>query len=290
MTLRTEHIPGHIPEHIADERLILFADGELTADETAQVREHLESCVPCRERVEAMQAILSSIFSGGCRPEPTEEEWQRMLLRSRLAQEMDQGKTSVPAGVMRAGWNAARTRGLALGCALALLAITGFEVSRVVRLLRQTNDAQMQHSEPQAGMLPNPFMTPGLTHPVTLAQVCAEDRDEVVRSVPVDLQQRVFQEYGMKDAQAKDFEVDYLITPGLGGSEDVRNLWPEPHAEPVWNSYVKDQLEDHLHHMVCHGELSLGDAQKEIAGNWITAYKKYFHSERPLASRELSKL
>jgi hypothetical protein len=161
---------------------------------------------------------------------------------------------------------------------------------RVDGLKAGTLQAGATRPERQIGMLPDPGITPGSTRPVTLAEVCAVDRDEVVREVPSALQQKVFQEYGIKDQPAKNFEVDYLITPGLGGSDDVRNLWPQAHSESVWNSYVKDQLEDHLHHMVCHGELSLQDAQRDIAGNWISAYKKYFHTERPLASRELSQL
>jgi hypothetical protein len=34
--------------------------------------------------------------------------------------------------------------------------------------------------------------------------------------------------------------------------------------------------------MVCAGSLDLTQAQKEIAENWIAAYKKYFHTEQPL--------
>jgi hypothetical protein len=46
---------------------------------------------------------------------------------------------------------------------------------------------------------------------------------------------------------------------------------------------VKDALEDRLREMVCDGNLDLTVAQREIAQNWISAYKKYFHTERPLA-------
>jgi hypothetical protein len=108
------------------------------------------------------------------------------------------------------------------------------------------------------------------------------DHGEVVQTVPGPLERKVFKEYGIRGVPTKNYEVDYLITPGLGGSDDVRNLWPEPHYNAVWNSYVKDQLEDRLHHMVCGGKLSLGQAQKDIAGNWIAAYKKYFHTDQPL--------
>ena len=34
--------------------------------------------------------------------------------------------------------------------------------------------------------------------------------------------------------------------------------------------------------MVCGGELDLSTAQRDIATDWIAAYKKYFHTNRPL--------
>jgi hypothetical protein len=75
--------------------------------------------------------------------------------------------------------------------------------------------------------------------------------------------------------------VDYLITPELGGVDDIRNLWPEPHSATVWNSYVKDQLETYLHQQVCAGKLNLKTAQRDIATDWISAYKRYFHVDQP---------
>jgi hypothetical protein len=45
---------------------------------------------------------------------------------------------------------------------------------------------------------------------------------------------------------------------------------------------VKDALENRLREMVCDGSLDLAEAQREIAGNWIAAYKKYFQTDRPL--------
>ena len=42
-------------------------------------------------------------------------------------------------------------------------------------------------------------------------------------------------------------EIDYLIAPGLGGTEDIRNLWFEPYTSPTWNTHVKDTPAQHLH-------------------------------------------
>jgi hypothetical protein len=95
------------------------------------------------------------------------------------------------------------------------------------------------------------------------------------------MQKEVFQEYGMENARQTDYELDYLITPELGGAEDIRNIWPEPHSSTKWNSYVKDDLENYLQQLVCAGKLDLSTAQHDIATDWISAYKKYFHTDRP---------
>jgi len=44
---------------------------------------------------------------------------------------------------------------------------------------------------------------------------------------------------------------------------------------------VKDALERKLHKLVCAGQLDLKTAQREIASNWIEAYKKYVGKSPP---------
>jgi hypothetical protein len=40
-------------------------------------------------------------------------------------------------------------------------------------------------------------------------------------------------------------------------------------------------LEDRLHQLVCDGSLDLATAQRDIETDWIAAYKKYFHTDKP---------
>jgi hypothetical protein len=50
----------------------------------------------------------------------------------------------------------------------------------------------------------------------------------------------------------------------------------------IWNARVKDALEDRLHQLVCRGDIDLPTAQREISSDWIGAYKKYFHTDKPV--------
>jgi hypothetical protein len=131
---------------------------------------------------------------------------------------------------------------------------------------------------------PDPNQTPGATVPVTLREVCQQaflDRDPVISP---ERAQQVFRQYGIQDPGAGHYEVDYLITPALGGADDIRNMWPQPYSTGIWNSHVKDALEDHLRQLVCSGQVRLADAQQELSKDWVAAYQRYFHTSRPLAA------
>jgi hypothetical protein len=71
------------------------------------------------------------------------------------------------------------------------------------------------------------------------------------------------------------YEEDHLISLELGGNPtSPDNLWPEPWFGN-WNAKLKDALEDRLHAMVCKGDISLREAQRAIATDWVTSYKQY---------------
>ncbi len=129
--------------------------------------------------------------------------------------------------------------------------------------------------------VPNANLTPGATVLENSTQVCAAQTPKN-RAVPASLQRQVFEEYGLSGAESKAYEVDYLITPALGGADDIHNLWPQSYSSTVWNARVKDSLEDRLRDMVCEGRLDLATAQHDLSADWISAYKKYFHTDRPV--------
>jgi hypothetical protein len=130
--------------------------------------------------------------------------------------------------------------------------------------------------------IPDSRLTPGATFLVSRPTVCGQANIKN-KVVPVALQQRVFEEYGIAGADPRAYEVDYLVTPALGGADDIHNLWPHSYSATIWNAQVKDALEDYLRDRVCNGSLDLAEAQREIATDWIAAYRKYFHTDGPLA-------
>ena len=93
------------------------------------------------------------------------------------------------------------------------------------------------------------------------------------RHVTEEIRNKAYAEYGRTEGPGC-CEVDHLIPLELGGSNDMKNLWPEP-DDPRPGQAEKDSLENDLHARVCKGEISLADAQKCIASNWVKCWKKY---------------
>ena len=90
------------------------------------------------------------------------------------------------------------------------------------------------------------------------------------------------------DCTSGDPATSRSLAARLGGVGDARNLWPQPFARTPWNAYVKDELERLFHRMVCEGTIDLRTAQREMASDWIAAYKRYFNTESPLRDYEAS--
>jgi hypothetical protein len=75
-------------------------------------------------------------------------------------------------------------------------------------------------------------------------------------------------DYGYSDTNLKNYEEDHFISLELGGAPaDPQNLWPEPGASPN----PKDRIENLCHKKICNGEITLAQAQQQIATNWPTA-------------------
>jgi hypothetical protein len=121
--------------------------------------------------------------------------------------------------------------------------------------------------------MPRAAVTPGVALAAGKAQICVSGYAASVRNVPTSEADAVYAEYGVAHV-AYAHEVDHLISLELGGSNVIRNLWPEPYAGR-WGARTKDVLENKLHDLVCAGQLSLHYAQHIEATNWVVAYRRY---------------
>jgi hypothetical protein len=129
---------------------------------------------------------------------------------------------------------------------------------------------------------PNRALSPGVAIPgVTATQICVSGYAASVRDVPESEKHAVYARYHTADVPDAH-EVDHLVSLELGGSNGLRNLWPEPYAGR-WGARTKDQLENTLHDLVCNRTLSLRFAQHIEATNWVAAYRRYV-SPVPLAT------
>jgi hypothetical protein len=263
--------------HLSDEQLLLSLEGELPPGDESTVRGHLHACWKCRVRgqelegaildfVRIHQQVLDAKIPPAAGP--------RALLEARMARFSAAGLYTDERG-RRTEWFTVSRSLSGAGAILGLLAFGLF--------LARSNTVRHRPVLMQTAIvsIPDSRLTPGATVLESRRAVCAGSNTKN-RAVSPAVQRKVFEEYGISGSDPRAYEVDYLVTPALGGSDDIHNLWPHSYSATAWNAEVKDELEDRLRGMVCDGSLDLTEAQREIASNWIAAYRKYFHTNQPL--------
>jgi hypothetical protein len=256
--------------HLSDQQLLLDMDGELSKREERRARTHLAACWQCRTRKQELQAAITDfvhVYQQELDPKLPPANGPRALLKARMADVSSQDDGQRPRPFL---WSRATLA--ATVCAVLLL---GLVLARVAA--RQRNSPGLRGA---VILIPDGRLTPGAALLASQWSVCAQPNTKN-KAVSPAVRQRVFEEYGIREADPRAYEVDYLVTPALGGADDIHNLWPHSYSSTVWNARVKDDLEDRLREMVCDGRIDLSEAQREIASNWIVAYKKYFHRDTP---------
>lgn len=250
--------------HVSDEYLIRSLDGELAFDRRAGVAAHLAECLHCQERLAQFEGVSAQLANGRDGRDGAHLEG---LARLRLSLEREVttlGRHSErPSRWWRPSW----------ATAAVVVLTAGAVATGVVPLATDTRH--------EGGIRPLTSLTPGATWHVTRDELCTGNAP-LVRDIAEHVRGEVVSAYGMSLTHASEYELDYLITPELGGAPDRRNLWPQRYDAPVWNARVKDQLERLLPELVCGGHVDLATAQRDIAEDWIAAYRKYFHTDAPL--------
>jgi hypothetical protein len=264
---------GNAYTHLTDEELLRFADGELSPRQIAGVNTHLTSCWDCRTRLRQLEDTIVDfvrVHHDTLDPQLPPVAGPRALLKARL--------TESAVSARQESWLPSFQRAFPLRklAYLGALLLVAALVTAIVSLSSPTTGGRTVRA------IPDPRLTPGATRPVNANDVCTVSYSDDARLLPASIQHRVLQEYGVAGAQTQGYELDYLISPQLGGTDDISNLWPEPDSATGWNADAKDALEGRLHQLVCQGKINLATAQRDLATDWISAYKQYFHTDRPI--------
>ena len=265
--------------HASDADLLLAEDGEFGGARMARLRRHLHHCRACADRREMLLAGLARLTRAQREVQPPERDAYaaRVRLQALLAREAE-----APGGLENwVAWPRLGRRSAPLAAAgltaAVLLAVL------VVQQVDRRGDAVRLAAGPGVlePALPRPDLTPGAVRRVSVEEICALDESVALPPVAASVARRVFEDYGADYRRAEEYELDFLITPELGGTADARNLWPQPYAATRWNAYVKDELEQLFQRLVCNGTIDISTAQREMATDWIAAYRRYFATDRP---------
>jgi hypothetical protein len=188
--------------HISDRNLLLSVDGEISKRRMAKIREHLAACWACRARMKKLENTVTdfvTICHQNLDLQLPASTGPRALLRAQLARLAEESYPDPRPQFVRSLFQLGRLP-------------SGLEFGKL-------------SAEPVFS--PDPRKTPGMTSALTQWQVCRQETAEV-RSIPASMGKEVFEKYGIVAPPPRAYELDFLISPELGGAEDVRNLWPQP--------------------------------------------------------------
>src|ERR1700677_948957 len=190
--------------HLSDEDLLRVLDGELSQGRAKQARAHLAGCSMCQVRLRELEATIGDLVSlrETLEPQLPPEAGARSVFKARLAEEAKLAPPSRWLGFLHNVPPVWAAVSVCLLACISLLLVRHFQPQRII------------------AAIPDHNLTPGATRPVSLSEVCSMAHEEVVSDVPTFLRQQVFREYGITNPRPGDYEVDYLIAPGLGGAED----------------------------------------------------------------------
>lgn len=114
----------------------------------------------------------------------------------------------------------------------------------------------------ESGSLPDLKKTPGDIVPgIMLSWVCNKWCDSTPPSIQIIT--KVYKSYGIQISD-KSYSINKLVPASLGGSNDIKNLWPIKATD----LYSKKKVEKDLFRCVCNGLMPLKEAQAILIINW----------------------
>ena len=147
--------------------------------------------------------------------------------------------------------------------------------------LAQTPIASAHYQHDSKALLPDPSETPGAVFTTDKAKICKVGYAKTVPEVSQSDKDKVLARYGVQPSTRTVngkvvpvcCQVDRLISAKLGGSNDIKNLWPQPYS-PKPGAREKDALEDWLLKQVCAGTIPVEKAQQDLAKDWYASYRQ----------------
>lgn len=126
---------------------------------------------------------------------------------------------------------------------------------------------------------PDPKITIGTYVTFTADVICQIGYTKDIRHVTNKTKKAVFAAYGITNtAHYGNYEIDHFISLEDGGSNDIKNLWPQPYkgkvTSIVFGAREKDVVETNLHKRMCKGDLTLAEVKKILATDWVGYYCK----------------
>jgi hypothetical protein len=130
---------------------------------------------------------------------------------------------------------------------------------------------------------PDHKLTPGVLASTSEATVCAASRKVVKAfsprnpSISLADAQAVFAAYRIAPALQLHYGLDFLVPLQLGGANVRANIWPMQIVGSGRGAgfHEKEVLNIRLHVLVCHGQMPLAQAQKNVMSDWVTLWVNY---------------
>ena len=114
----------------------------------------------------------------------------------------------------------------------------------------------------QESLLPNPKLTPG--------RIAKSEKDR--RGVTLEMEQKVFARYRLPWSRRAAYKIDHLIPLELGGADTIDNLWPQRLGARPYGPDRKELLTEVLLQRIARKQITLEQAQEQIANDWIDAF------------------
>ena len=113
----------------------------------------------------------------------------------------------------------------------------------------------------------------------TIAQtICVPGYTKSVRPAAdyaSDVKRILMERAGMNSGTAQYYELDYVIPLALGGHPTDRQNFALQILEGKNGAKRKDRIEAKLQCLVCSGQVTIADAQREILTDWQGAYQRH---------------